>query len=599
MAEGEVGIRVSARTGGATRALEKLRKIANQTQLAVQKLGRQSTVAANKIVKFGRKSRTASKGVAALSKAARSLFVAFAAIGTARFVFVKGAEIETQTKSLEVLTGSLDKTKQIIGELQAFGAVTPFKSSELIDTAKRLKAFGFETDELVDVTKRLGDVAGATGADLGGVVTAFGQIRAKGKVAQEEINQLTERGVDITSELKRITGLQGDAFESAQRKGEISAKDALQALVNLTNVGGKYANGAIAQSTTLAGKFSTLVDNIERLAQRISEVLAPAIKGILDLANKGLSAINDLIGKGTSSQLTRAVQGVGGPMSNEALKRISTITGGIDTKNMGADQLTSLINKLETTQQQIINTLTGPGSAGSLSNERDRLQAAKTMKDLATTINTLTTKKLSLEQKISVTKDENNAKSEKANTLAKVLGDEMTKVKDIVATGLSNAIMGLIDGTKSLGESLAGIAKQLGSMFLNSAMQSFVGNILPASADGRYASGPMISSLAERGEPEYVIPASKMSSAMQRYSAGARGQSVIPGTGSSTSGGGGGSTTVNYSGPILTFNSEEFVPKAAVGAIIASATSQGAAMGETRTIRAMQNRRSIRTRVGI
>ena len=74
--------------------------------------------------------------------------------------------------------------------MKAFGAVTPFTSQELIETSKRLKAFGFETNQVVDVTKRLADVAGATGADLGGIATAFGQIQSKGRLQTEELLQL-------------------------------------------------------------------------------------------------------------------------------------------------------------------------------------------------------------------------------------------------------------------------------------------------------------------------------------------------------------------------------------------------------------------------
>ena len=127
----------------------------------------------------------------------------------------------------------------------------------------------------------------------------------------------------------------------------------------------------------------------------------------------------------------------------------------------------------------------------------------------------------------------------------------------------------------------------------------FSGGIKPF-ASGGYATKPTLGLVGEAGEDEYVIPASKMASSMQRYSAGARGEAVIPGTGSSYAGGGaGGSTTVNYSGPILNFNSEEFVPKSAVGQIIASAAKQGASMGETRTMKSMQNNRSARTRIGM
>ena len=62
---------------------------------------------------------------------------------------------------------------------------------------------------------------------------------------------------------------------------------------------------------------------------------------------------------------------------------------------------------------------------------------------------------------------------------------------------------------------------------------------------------------------------------------------------------GGGVTTVNYTGPTLNFNGDEYVPKSAVGSIINSAANKGAAMGETKTMRSLQNSRSSRSRIGI
>ena len=97
-----------------------------------------------------------------------------------------------------------------------------------------------------------------------------------------------------------------------------------------------------------------------------------------------------------------------------------------------------------------------------------------------------------------------------------------------------------------------------------------------------------------------IRDSSKMAQSMQRYSAGARGDSVIPGTGQSSGGGASGSsTTVNYSGPILNFNSEEFVPKSAVGQIISTATARGASVGESRTISSLRNSRSRRSSLGL
>ena len=62
---------------------------------------------------------------------------------------------------------------------------------------------------------------------------------------------------------------------------------------------------------------------------------------------------------------------------------------------------------------------------------------------------------------------------------------------------------------------------------------------------------------------------------------------------------GGGTTNVNYTGPTLNFNGDEYVPKSAVGGIVNAAAKKGANMGETSTMRTLQNSRSARGRIGI
>ena len=240
----------------------------------------------------GRSATQASKGVKSLNGAVGKLLGLVASFQTVKFVLAKTAELETQTRSLKVLTGSLRDAQKIIKELQAFGAITPFTSSELIETAKRLKAFGFETEKIVDVTKRLSDIAGATGADLSGIATAFGQIQAKGRLQGEELLQLQERGVDLQGTLRKEYGLTAEEFQKALSKGRIGADAVNFALVKLTEAGGKYADGAIAQSDTLSGKFSTLVDGVETIARSVGEVLQPAIKGVLGIAIDVVNSIN-------------------------------------------------------------------------------------------------------------------------------------------------------------------------------------------------------------------------------------------------------------------------------------------------------------------
>ena len=250
-------------------------------------------------------SKATASAVNGVKSAVTGLVGAFTVASTLKFVFAKTAELETQTKSLQVLTGSVKEAKAIIQELQQLGAVTPFTSTELIDSAKRLNAFGVEGNKVVETTRRLADVAGATGAELQGLVTAYGQVQAKGRLQGEELLQFQERGIALQGELRKMYGMTGDEFQKALSKGRISAEAVEVAVKRLTDTGGKYANGAIAQSDTLQGKFSTLMDGVEGLARGIGTVLAPTIRNVLNLAIMGINAINTLMASGRSAAFSK------------------------------------------------------------------------------------------------------------------------------------------------------------------------------------------------------------------------------------------------------------------------------------------------------
>ena len=194
------------------------------------------------------------------------------------------------------------------------------------------------------------------------------------------------------------------------------------------------------------------------------------------------------------------------------------------------------------------------------------------------------------------------------------------EIKNILASGMTNAVMGLIEGTKTLGQALADIAKQLASMFLNKAFSSIFGGMFGGGggggssffvpdkplvpfpyASGGYVNKPTMGLVGEAGESEYVIPSSKMDGAMARYSAGARGGAVIPG-GSHESGtvaGSSGNTIVEYTGPTLNFNGDESVPKSAVPEIIGAAAKRGAIAGKAQVIGSLRNSRSQRASLGL
>lgn len=299
MAVANIAIEVNGQQ--AANALKQITTASRQLESAVgsttTKINNQNSAtssASNQLRNYSKSTQVATAATNGLRGAVTNLLGAFTAISAAKFVFAKTAELQAQTKSLEVLTGSASKANQIIKELQQLGAVTPFTSTELIDSAKRLNAFGVEGDKVVGTTRRLADVAGATGAELQGLVTAYGQVQAKGRLQGEELLQFQERGVALQEELRKMYGLSGEEFQKALSKGRISAEAVEVAIQRLTDAGGKYANGAVAQSGTLQGKFSTLQDSVDELARVIGQKLAPALSSFIDNTTAVVKAITDL-----------------------------------------------------------------------------------------------------------------------------------------------------------------------------------------------------------------------------------------------------------------------------------------------------------------
>jgi tape measure domain-containing protein len=295
--------------------------------------------AVNALRGVNRASGQADSALKGLQKTVAGLASSFAIIQTARFVFAKTAEIESQTRSLQVLTGSVQQAKQIIQELQQLGAVTPFTSTELIDAAKRLQAFGVEGNRVVEVTRRLADASGATGAELQGIVTAYGQVVAKGRLQGEELLQFQERGIGLQQELQKMYNLSGEELQKALSKGRISAEAVEVALQRLTSTGGKYANGAIAQSDTLSGRLSTLQDGIDQLARRIGQVLTPALKAVFNQAIAVVDAINAALSAGRGGGFTRSVAGA------RQFLNIGATSQAVDNIAKGISQISSQQNR--------------------------------------------------------------------------------------------------------------------------------------------------------------------------------------------------------------------------------------------------------------
>ena len=214
--------------------------------------------------------------------------------------------------------------------------------------------------------------------------------------------------------------------------------------------------------------------------------------------------------------------------------------------------------------------------------------------------------------------------------------DLFESIAGTVAGAVNGAIDAAVSGTKNLGDALKnlavdmlatigkmliiyGIAQALGAAggsdgvgvfsflakgfgFKGAKDGAYWPGGFEAFADGGVVTSPTMGLIGEGGEPEYVIPASKMRTAMGRYSAGARGSSVIPGNGGEPAAAGGGVATmepidVRYS--IERINNVNYVTADQFQRGMVQAAQQGAVQGERRAMRSLKNSAATRRGVGI
>lgn len=253
-----------------------------------------------------------------------------------------------------------------------------------------------------------------------------------------------------------------------------------------------------------------------------------------------------------------------------------------------------------------------------------------------------------LQAKIALLKDQQKIIQQSSDPIAQLYGtwkQELNDVRSVYAAmaqtitsefsnALSNSVIGAIEGTKSISEAFAEMFQNIGRAFIKMAtdmiakalMMKVLGIFLPGAApaqgfgqnyfnpmtglgaagpnfglaEGGFVTSPTAALIGEGGEPEYVIPESKMNSAMQRWSGGNKGDSVLD----PTSGNGSGMTNmqdepftpqININGGIMEMDGKQYIRRDEIPSLV----QQSAKAGEERAFRKMRMSPSTRRKIGI
>lgn len=182
------------------------------------------------------------------------------------------AQWEQTQIAFTTLLGSAEKANKFLGDLVEFAARTPFQFTGLAQASRQLLAYGFAAEQVLPTLQSIGDAVSALGggqAEIQRAVLALGQMQAKGKVAGEEMRQLTELGIPAWEMLAESIGVSIPEAMRLVEKRAIDASTGIAAI--LEGINRRFSGSMEVQSRTLLGRLSTLRDNVEIILRGLGQ----------------------------------------------------------------------------------------------------------------------------------------------------------------------------------------------------------------------------------------------------------------------------------------------------------------------------------------
>lgn len=238
---------------------------------------------------------------------------------------------ESAVVTLGTLLRGRGQGREVIGRVggaafrqtQAIARLTPGNERDVISARSQLAAAGFRGRDEERVLAASLDVGALNPNDSTAqsrFVRALGQIRGRGALQAEELNQLGELGIgraDVFAAIARQRGMTGTeeqntrAVQDLMRSGRITGAEGVSAaLSSVSTLTGERLGGfAAAQGGTLAGSMSNLEEAVFGLVSGINQL--ENLPGVRAFAQT-ISAIgNALNGSSEAGQkLQRSVAGI-------------------------------------------------------------------------------------------------------------------------------------------------------------------------------------------------------------------------------------------------------------------------------------------------
>ena len=216
-------------------------------------------------------------------------------------VFNSALNTEYQAQAFTNLTGSVEKSKKLFEDINKLSLETPFNVDDLRQIAKSMLSYGIALEDVIPTTKMLGDISAGTGGDLLLLAKAYGQVKTKGKLYAQELNQLGEQGLAVREILANKLGVSIENLMKGLETGKITVdfqefSDVIQGIHK-----GKFLDFMAKQAVTAKGRMQNLGEQLNLVGQEILGIDTATGKikpdSLFDRMTKSLAETLDFINR--------------------------------------------------------------------------------------------------------------------------------------------------------------------------------------------------------------------------------------------------------------------------------------------------------------
>jgi len=217
----------------------------------------------------------------------KNALVGAAAAGGAGYVADKFMDVAASFEQMQLKLNALTngKGKETLKELNDWAMKMPVNTQKAVNTFSMMKAMGL--DPTIESMQTLVDVSVIFGEDaMPRVARALGQMQTLGKLSAEELNQLSEAGINARKYLKKAFGT-----SNAQEINKTGVE--IKKVIKVITEGLKEDFGGAAKSAM--GTWMGVKNEFESIITEMARTLADS--GVFETVKKSIREISKVMGE--------------------------------------------------------------------------------------------------------------------------------------------------------------------------------------------------------------------------------------------------------------------------------------------------------------